>query len=578
MKPISTILLTVNLLLLTAHLLPSNLALAENWPDEPGVARHLIADSTRDYQVVSVVEAEDGSLRLLVCYPNPGLDHMTFELHALNRDGSFLWTPADSGRTIGSWRFESLGTLPVQMKCWPGGETSIVCQEEMTYGISTPEWSHYWIEAQVRMQMVSSEGASRFETPSYLSEKNTALYNQLLGVVWFDDGGSIVLWIETRNNDFEPYPPKPLFAQRLDASGIPVWPEAVQILDSLTAPIGSCIRDGEGGVLLTMGNQLWRLRSTGEFFQVASGTVFDSLRTGGKVPGFELEPGRMLLVGFNSDLSGAWWIIVDALGNFENTEFAPFGDPLTSWILDGPFPWGENGYAARFYRHDPGYMLSVVDPGLQESRTIVLGPIAARSAPYNWYQSRNGLRVFVHDELSDDYDDPDRNVVFGFDPDGELAWQFDLTEPGVEKVSGFPFLASDGTTFIFWNMPTSTTRRRDVYGNAVDLDGNWGAIQPTSLIELGEISLPSRIFLNTWPNPFNGTVNIHVSLPVKAPAALTILNMIGQQVAAFSIPASANPTAVVSWTPGESLASGVYFVRAEQRGKSTVLKKIVLMR
>jgi hypothetical protein len=92
-------------------------------------------------------------------------------------------------------------------------------------------------------------------------------------------------------------------------------------------------------------------------------------------------------------------------------------------------------------------------------------------------------------------------------------------------------------------------------------------------------SLPDRFNIESaWPNPFNGTVTIRVSLPTSNPAQLMIHNLTGQVVATLPVPEVETGLSSVIWTPDTALASGVYFAQVSQSGQTTRPRKIVLMR
>ncbi len=89
-------------------------------------------------------------------------------------------------------------------------------------------------------------------------------------------------------------------------------------------------------------------------------------------------------------------------------------------------------------------------------------------------------------------------------------------------------------------------------------------------------TIPSNYELSqNYPNPFNPTTTISFGLPVSGKYRLTIFNVNGQEVAAFSGAAEAGMHEVV-WDASTN-ASGIYFYRLEA-DQYTATKKMVLLK
>ncbi len=82
---------------------------------------------------------------------------------------------------------------------------------------------------------------------------------------------------------------------------------------------------------------------------------------------------------------------------------------------------------------------------------------------------------------------------------------------------------------------------------------------------------------NAYPNPFNPTTSLDISLPQAGELNVSVYNVTGQlvsTVASGTFPAGRHTLTV----NGSQLASGVYFVRATVPGKMTEMRKLVLMK
>jgi hypothetical protein len=89
------------------------------------------------------------------------------------------------------------------------------------------------------------------------------------------------------------------------------------------------------------------------------------------------------------------------------------------------------------------------------------------------------------------------------------------------------------------------------------------------------IALPTSFTVSNYPNPFNPSATIALSLPVASNWTVTIFNVAGQQVAAYSGYNEAGNVSV-TWNASDQ-ASGIYFYKAEA-GKSSMTKKMVLLK
>ncbi len=108
--------------------------------------------------------------------------------------------------------------------------------------------------------------------------------------------------------------------------------------------------------------------------------------------------------------------------------------------------------------------------------------------------------------------------------------------------------------------------------------GGMEAFQQTASLEDTPIEVPLDYALSEpYPNPFNPTAQVRVSLPQAAPLTVTVFNMHGQEVARLADGISNAGTHEFS-VDGSNLASGVYIVRAVSPGHLNQSRKLVLMK
>jgi len=89
-------------------------------------------------------------------------------------------------------------------------------------------------------------------------------------------------------------------------------------------------------------------------------------------------------------------------------------------------------------------------------------------------------------------------------------------------------------------------------------------------------TIPTRLELSAYPNPFNSTTKIEFTLPVTQRVSLQIYDVLGREVAVLLNEMKTAGEHRVRFD-GEALSSGVYFCRMEA-GTATRTQKIVLMK
>ncbi|UCE24092.1 MAG: T9SS type A sorting domain-containing protein [Candidatus Zixiibacteriota bacterium] len=104
----------------------------------------------------------------------------------------------------------------------------------------------------------------------------------------------------------------------------------------------------------------------------------------------------------------------------------------------------------------------------------------------------------------------------------------------------------------------------------------------TAVVDVTGSSLPGKLALSqNYPNPFNPATTVEFDLPVRSRVALTVFNVLGQQVKVLHegiLPAGSYRT---RWdgtdARGSQVVSGVYFYRL-QTEESCAVRKMVLLK
>ena len=93
-----------------------------------------------------------------------------------------------------------------------------------------------------------------------------------------------------------------------------------------------------------------------------------------------------------------------------------------------------------------------------------------------------------------------------------------------------------------------------------------------------EPAMPQRWEIgNAYPNPFNPSTTVQVSIPVAAQLHIAVYNVLGQRVAVLEDGMFRAGMHKFVWN-ASGLASGVYFLRVEAPGHMQKMQKVVLVR
>ncbi len=149
-------------------------------------------------------------------------------------------------------------------------------------------------------------------------------------------------------------------------------------------------------------------------------------------------------------------------------------------------------------------------------------------------------------------------------------------------VGDYPWVQQTSDWFSFWKLgPTLATAA--VNGDVFEQPelwpstGSFGA-NAEAVVSASDSNLPGEYALNAaYPNPFNPTTTVSVSLPDASDLTVAVYNTIGQQVAELAQGRVAAGTHAYTFD-ASALSSGVYFVRASVPGQLNAMQKVVLMK
>ncbi len=133
---------------------------------------------------------------------------------------------------------------------------------------------------------------------------------------------------------------------------------------------------------------------------------------------------------------------------------------------------------------------------------------------------------------------------------------------------------TDGGAYVFWETGGEEiihSRYRNLMAQRLN-DGFMGIDEP------GSTQTPDQWTLSApYPNPFNATTSIHVSLPQRTHLKAQVFDILGREVMTLADqPFSAGRHTLT--VDASALASGMYFLRVNQPGGAIRMQKLVLLK
>jgi Secretion system C-terminal sorting domain len=139
-------------------------------------------------------------------------------------------------------------------------------------------------------------------------------------------------------------------------------------------------------------------------------------------------------------------------------------------------------------------------------------------------------------------------------------------------MGGFPL----GDLNWFPDKMASWEAQRDAEWTTINNWLDYGAANPTGVIEAQGAKPVNYVLKQNYPNPFNPTTNIAYSIPKSGQVSLKVFNLLGQEVVTLHNGYQQAGNYTTSFD-ASGLASGVYLYRL-QSGNVSISKKFVLMK
>lgn len=409
------------------------------------------------------------------------------------------------------------------------------------------------------------------------------------GIVTDGEGGVICLWLDSRRGiTFTD-----LYVQRISALGVMLWTtNGVVIATTPARPSFSGIAsDGAGGAIITW--QDFRSAANYDIYAQrisASGSTLWS--TNGipvcTHPANQQQPkivhdgvgGGIITWADDRSGSGADRIYAQRINASGVVQWSVNGVPIhptSSAFNHSIIPDGTGGTIIAWCGSTGAYAQRVSGNGilLWDSNAVALStePINYKTATVS--DGAGGAIVAWLDTRNDSTHNVTDVYAQRVNASGTVMWQTNgvpiSTAPG-NQVN--PAIASDGAggAIITWTDWRSATNA-DIYAQQVSVNGILG--QVTSVNERETLPTSFALFQN-YPNPFNPSTTIEFELPRSTFAKLTIVNVLGQDVATL-INSPLPPGRYRETFNAIDFSSGVYFYKL-QTPEVCVIKKMLLLR
>jgi Peptidase family C25/Secretion system C-terminal sorting domain len=160
---------------------------------------------------------------------------------------------------------------------------------------------------------------------------------------------------------------------------------------------------------------------------------------------------------------------------------------------------------------------------------------------------------------------------------GEIGLENSYETVGIESPD-----QRTGVQYNYWNRPDEGAQLVNNF-TAVVFTDDLSASQHVGINDpVIQESLPTEFAIqNIYPNPFNPSTSIAISLPEAGDLTVQVFNLLGQSIATLSNGgqyAAGTHNFIFDVNKVTSHASGIYFVRASLNGNATQMKKIMLVR
>lgn len=167
--------------------------------------------------------------------------------------------------------------------------------------------------------------------------------------------------------------------------------------------------------------------------------------------------------------------------------------------------------------------------------------------------------------------------------DSEVIWKQNVSGKWMVTKYENPGIINDGKggAIVTWTSEQVVSLMNGTFVQQISKNGNLGEVV-VSIHNQPVHSIPNDYKLyQSYPNPFNSSVNIRYSIPVTSNVKLTVYNITGKEVAVLKDETQISGEYIINWNGknqgGIDVSSGVYVYRMEAAGR-VFSKKMILLK
>lgn len=206
-----------------------------------------------------------------------------------------------------------------------------------------------------------------------------------------------------------------------------------------------------------------------------------------------------------------------------------------------------------------------------EPEGVVIGSMAGHTYAFVGLERMGGVMVYDVSDLE--------NVQYaGYGTARDYSVEFDPDNATAEDMEAVVELGPEGLLFVPADQSPNEMPLLIVSNEVSGSTTIFTINQQVSVEDEGHSAVPSTFEMSpAWPNPFNPSTTLNITLPQRAKLDVTVHNVMGQQVAVLANGFHTAGRHNFSFDAGH-LTSGIYFIRATIPGQSTLVRKVMLVR
>jgi predicted lipoprotein with Yx(FWY)xxD motif len=534
------------------------------WSVDPAVNNIVTAKSNRENsnRVVS-----DGSGGAIVVWwdDNMSGDHNIYA-QRIGSDGSVQWTSGGIGICTNSAHQQNPEVAP-----------------DGSGGVLIAWFDQRNVKNEIFLQRVKSDGTIMWNADGVSVGTVANHYQHSNPAVTYDgSGGAIVTWEDWRNT-FES-PVRAIYAQRISASGSPLWGVGGKLITSNAGTSPDIISDGNGGAIIawdlyvSTGAQrdiyVQRINSGGDALWTIDGVQLCSNTSEQRFPKLVTDGSNGAIIIWEDFRNGSSSNLYAQKVNSSGT---------TQWASDGvPVSTSTSSQTEHRLMSDGSGGTFVI---WQSSAPVIFAQRLNSSGNYQW--DPEGIGIGSGQDAQMERDGSTGAIItwshYGdimaqrVNSSGSVQWGvYGVTVCNASSYQMEPHIALDesGGAVIVWDdSRNDILSSTDIYAQRISSAGSLGL---TTGIEEDDKPYGMGFTLEkNYPNPFSGSVQINFSLTIEGHVSLKIFSSEGSEVRTL-VSEKMTPGSYSISFDANGLTAGTYYCRMKMGTQSQTSRMILL--